>query len=94
MTNEDGRWLLVALALTLVTTFLVAVAMREPAPTYQLARDLPGLRLPPTTAPPSVEPPSTTVPDVEALIPLTVDALRDGVARAVPAGHGQRSCDQ
>ncbi|MDJ0664355.1 MAG: serine protease [Acidimicrobiia bacterium] len=84
MTNEDGRWLLVALVLTVVTTFVVAVAMREPAPSYQLAQDIPGPRLPPTTLPPpTTGPPSTTVPEVEALIPLTVDALRDDVAQSV-----------
>ena len=84
MTNEDGRWLLVALALTLVTTFVVAAAMRLPAPSYQLAQDVPGPRLPPTTpAPATTEPPATTVPEVEALIPLTVDALREDVAQSV-----------
>ena len=84
MTNEDGRWLLVALVLTIITSFVVAVAMREPAPSYQLAQDLPGPRLPPTTLPPpTTAPPATTVPEVEALIPLTVDALRDDVAQSV-----------
>ena len=84
MTAEDRRWLLIALVLTLVTTFLVAVAMRPPDPTYQLARDLPGLRLPPpTTATPTSEPTATTVPEIEALIPLSVEALRDDVAQSV-----------
>ena len=84
MTNEDGRWLLVALVLTIITTFVVAVAMREPAPSYQFAQDIPGPRLPPTTSLPAAsESPPITVPEVEALIPLTVEALRDDVSQSV-----------
>lgn len=83
MTNEDWRWFLGALALTVVTALVVAAAMQAPAPSYQFADEIPGSRLPVTTSPAPTEPLPTTVPEVEALLPLTVGALREDVGQSV-----------
>jgi len=91
VTNEDGRWLVGALALAVVTAFLVATAMQAPAPSYQLADGIPGARVPSTTMPPPTEPSPATVPEVEALLPLTVEALRDDIAQSVGFVLSQQS---
>ncbi len=86
MNNEDRRWILIALALTVITTAVAAAAMRAPEPAYQMAREVPGVRQPATTTPPpptTASSPATTVPEIEALIPLTVEALSEEVAQSV-----------